>query len=212
MEEQKFISHSQLSPPTTVPRQGLGLFSVLAIVVAVLALAFTGGLFLLKKSNEQQKTKVVEKLKELQDETELASLKNIKSIQDRIAIAKKVLDGHVYSSQAFIFAERHTLDSIKIRSFDFAKESVKMELTAEGYLQFAQQVKYYRNPELKSIVKSYSFKPPTLTDRGAIDFAVDVILTPEYLRTRPGAAPVSTEDDIVLPPPPPQGGSSEEDL
>ena len=53
MEDSKFISHSQLSPPTTVPRQGLGLFSVLAIVVAVLGLAFTGGLFLLKKSNDQ---------------------------------------------------------------------------------------------------------------------------------------------------------------
>ncbi|MSR76552.1 MAG: hypothetical protein EXS68_03090 [Candidatus Ryanbacteria bacterium] len=212
MEDQKFISHSQLAPPTTVPRQGLGLFSVLAIVVAVLALAFTGGLFLLKKSNEQQKTAVVDKLKELRNETELASLQNIKDIQDRIAIAKRVLDGHVYATQAFIFAERYTLATIKIRAFDFAKESVKMDLTADGYLEFAQQIKYYRDPDLKGIIKSYSFKPPTLTDRGAVDFAVEVVLMPEYLRTKPTVASIDTTEDVVLPPPPVRGSLDEEDL
>ncbi|MEK7649914.1 MAG: hypothetical protein AAB367_03090 [Patescibacteria group bacterium] len=210
MEEQKFISHSQLAPSSTVPRQGLGLFSVLAIVVAVLAFAFTGGLFLLKQSNEQQKTAVIEKLKELRDETELASLQNIKNIQDRIAIAKRVLDAHVYSSQAFIFAERHTLGAINIRSFDFSKDIVKMELTAPGYLEFAQQIKYYRDPSLKNVIKSYTFKPPVLTDRGQIDFGVDITLTPEYLRTKPGASRDDIEESDI--PPTDEIDITEEDL
>jgi hypothetical protein len=202
MEDPKFISHSQLAPPTTVPRQGLGLFSVLAIVVAVLAFAFSGGLFLLAQSNEQQKTALVGKLKELRDESEIASLKNIKSVQERIEAAKTILKGHVYASQAFIFAERHTLSTIKIRSFDFTKEGVKMELTADGYLEFAQQIKYYRDADLRGIIKSYSFKPPILGDKGQVDFSVDITFTPEYLRTKPTAEAADASEEVVLPPPP----------
>jgi|GEM_PF-2637031 len=200
MEDPKFISHSQLAPPTTVPRQGLGLFSVLAIMVAVLALAFTGGLFLLKQSNEQQKTALIEKLKELRDESEIASLKNIKSIQERISTAKTVIDGHVYSSQAFIFAERHTLGPVQIKTFEFSKEGVKMELNAPGYLQFAQQIKYYRDPDLKGTIKSFTFKPPVLGDEGQVGFAVEVTFTPEYLRTKPGAARIETSDESPVVP------------
>ncbi len=193
MEEQKFISHSQITPPTAVPRKGLGIFSVLAIIVAVLSFAFTGGLFLLKQSNEQQKETVITALKELRDETELASLQNIKSIQDRITIAKKVLGEHVYASQAFIFAERSTLSSVNIRSFDFSNDTVKMSLTASGYVEFAQQIKYYSDSTLKDIIKSYTFKPPVLTDRGTVDFSVDIELTSEYLRTRPLASSASEQ-------------------
>ncbi len=196
MEEPKFISHSQLAPPTAVPRQGLGLFSVLAIIMAVLAFAFTGGLFLLKQSNEQQKAAILEKLKELKDETELASLKNIKDIQDRITIAKKILDGHVYSSQAFIFAEQSTLVPIKIRAFDFSKDTIKMDLTASGYVEFAQQIKYYRDSDLKKSIKSYTFKPPVLNEKGQVDFGVEIVLTPGYLRTKPKAASMSPDEVI----------------
>ena len=42
MNEGKFIPHTQAIPPSRVPRQGLGLFSVLAFIVAVLAGAATG--------------------------------------------------------------------------------------------------------------------------------------------------------------------------
>jgi len=195
MEEPKFISHSQLAPPTTVPRQGLGLFSVLAIVVAVLALAFTGGLFLLKQSNEQQKTALIGKLKELRDESEIASLKNIKSIQERISAAKAIIDGHVYSSQAFVFAERHTLSPVQIKTFEFSKEGVRMELNAPGYLEFAQQIKYYRDSDLKGIVKSFAFKPPVLGEEGRVGFAVEVTFTPEYLRTKPSAVRIETSNE-----------------
>ncbi|KKU86441.1 MAG: hypothetical protein UY14_C0001G0020 [Parcubacteria group bacterium GW2011_GWA1_47_9] len=204
MNEGKFIPHTQAIPPSRVPRQGLGLFSVLAFIVAVLAGAATGATVFLDKNYQNQVTEAVGRLKKIQEKIEIESFRKVLDVQNRIQIASDMLKEHVYPSQAFNFVEDHTLDTVRVESFGYTAGVLLLRLRAPSYLDFAQQIKHYRS--LRDVEK-INFKPPGLTDKGQIIFDVDITLTKDFIRRRPEprqnasaasvvpAAPVNSEEE-----------------
>ena len=193
MNQPNFISHAQVVPPVSTPRQGgLGLLSVLAIVVAVLAGALTGGLFLVDRLFTDKVAAAVKRLEEIQGKTQLASLERVQSLQDRIDIARAMLGEHVYASQAFEFVEKNLLETTQIHSFNFADGVVKMQMTTPNFTVFAQQLKHFRG--LDEVIKTFSFDQPTLGEQGNVTFAVSITLKEDYLRTPPEASGVAEEE------------------
>lgn len=199
MNQQSFITHAQVVPPPVVPRQGgLGLLSVLAIVVAVLSGAVTGGLFLFQKSYDSKVDAAKGRLVKIQEKSQIASLERVKSLYERIEIARTMLQEHQYASQAFNFVEAHTLAEVSINTFSLADGVISMNLTVPNFTRFAQQLRHYRST--KNEVKSFTFKEPTLTDAGDVKFDVALTLTSEYLRTPPEIdAPVGDTADLTQP-------------
>ncbi len=182
MEQAQFISHAQVTQPSLVPRRGLGIFSALALVFAVLAGAVTGGLVLIEKSTlatlEAERTD----LKKIRQDIEFESIKQAQSLQQRIDIARGLLGQHQYTARAFDFAENYTLLPIRLKSFSYNLGVVKMDATAPGFVVFAQQIKYYRSLG-ESVIKSFTFQNPTLNEKGEVNFVVEITLSPKYLAT-----------------------------
>src|SRR3989344_9549476 len=182
MNQPNFISHAQVAPPTSTPRQGgLGWLSVLAIVVAVLSGALTGALFFVDKLYSDKVSGAVKRLEEIQKKTQLASLERVQGLQDRIDIARTMLGEHVYASQAFNFVEENMLETTQIHSFNFAEGVIKMQVTVPNFITFAQQLKHYRT--LSESVKTFTFDSPTLSERGDVTLVLSITLKEDYLRT-----------------------------
>lgn len=184
MSQTQFISHAQVIPPTLVPRRGLGLFSALAIVIAILAGALVGGVVLLESTMKSNLGKAQVRLTELKDTAEITSVEQIQILQSKIVAGQSILNQHIYASQVIDFLETSILDRVQLTGFSYGDEKVRLDLVASGYVEYAQQIDYIR--KLKDEVESVTFSGPTLKDGGAVSFNLDVKLKPEFLHTKPG--------------------------
>lgn len=194
MNEGQFISHAQVAPPKLVPRAGLGIFSALGLVVAVLAGAITAGLVLVDQSMQGRLEAGRARLLKLRQEIEVESVYEAESIEKRIKSGQQLLDNHIYASQAFNFYETYTLAPVRLNTFSYGDSKIKMEMTVPSYTAFAQQIKYYRSLG-DQIVKEFTFQPPKLTDTGDVAFSVEVTLARKFLNSKPNrsAAPAAVE-------------------
>ncbi len=208
MTQTQFISHAQVVPPTLVPRQGMGIFGALAIVIAILAGVGTGALILLQKSMQDKVNVAKVHLAELHEKMEIPSIKQAQSLQQRIERGYGILNQHVYSSQAFNFVENHILEDVDLRSFGYVGPKVKVDLRAPSYLVYAQQVRYFRKlAKDNKIISGFTPSSPVVTVGGEIDFSIETALSDVYIHSKPGA-----EDEVVLPSPSPVSDNSTIDL
>lgn len=200
MNQPSFISHAQVVPAEAPRRRGgLGLLSVLAIVVAVLSGALSGGLLFVQKIYKDKVLAATARLEEIQAKTQIASLERVKSLQDRIDIARTMLGEHIYASQALNFVEKNMLEETRMHTFSFVDGVIKMQLTTPNFTVFAQQLQHFRT--VKDAVKASSFDQPTLGEQGDVTFAVSITLKDDWLRTLPESASAREEDliDLELP-------------
>jgi hypothetical protein len=183
MNEGKFIAHTgSASQPSRVPRQGLGLFSVLAFVIAILSGAATGGLVFLESTYKTRVDDSLQRLEEIKEKTEIGSLLKVLDVQNRIELASTLLAGHVYPSQAFNFVEDNTLDLVSIQDFGYSDQVINLKLSSPTYLVFAQQIKHLRRQEA---IEMFEFSPPTLTDTGDVVVSLKITLKEDFIRQQP---------------------------
>jgi hypothetical protein len=182
MLQDQFISHAQIVPAPIVPRRGMGIFGALTIVIGILALVLSGGVYLLDKSTDTKVDQAKANLIKIHEQTSIESIKGAQKLADRINTARELLASHTYATKVFEFVEKSTLSSMQINSFSFGGGSVKLQLLAPGYVEYAQQVKYYRSI---SNIKKFDFPVPSLDKDGQVSFSVNLELNPEYLRSLP---------------------------
>lgn len=206
MSDTQFISHAQVVPPTLVPRKGLGLFGALAVVLAILSGVLTGALVLLKKSMQDQVANAEKQLVQVRTDTEVDSIAEAQALQSRIEKGYQLLNGHVYASQSFNFVEDNILGVVDLKSFSFAAPKIKVDLTAPGYLEYAQQIRYLRTMQdtHKDIV-DFTPSPPTVSKSGKVSFSVDITLSDAYLHSKPGSnaeasTPAPASESTTTPP------------
>ncbi len=188
MNQQNFVSHAPVSPPAAAPRPqgGLGIFGVLAIIIAVLAGVLTGAIFLVAQWYQTRVGDAVERLKKIKEESQLASLEEVRSIQERIDLARMMLEEHTYPTHALEFAEQQLLEQTRMHSFAYSDGAINMQLTVPSFLVFAEQLNHFRT--LAGKVADVKFDSPTLTDRGDVTFDVSIKLEEGHLRTSPSRA------------------------
>ena len=189
MLQDQFISHAQIVPAPIVPRRGMGIFGALTIVIGILALVLAGGVYLLNKSTDAKVDQAKASLIKIHKETSIESIKGAQKLADRINTARELLANHTYATKVFEFIEKSTLSSIQINSFSFGGGSVKLQLSAPGFVEYAQQVKYYRSI---SDIEKFDFPTPSLDKDGGISFSVELGLTQSYLRSLPEKQTTST--------------------
>ena len=200
MDQPQFISHAKVvATPSLVPRRGLGLFSALAFVLAVLGGAVTGGIILVDKSTQASLEEARKNLLKLRQDIEFDSIKQAQSLQQRIDIARQLLGGHLYASRGFDFVELHTLPTTRITAFSYTNGKIKIDEVTRGFVPFAQQIKYYRSLG-DNFVKSFTFQNPTLNDKGEAVFSVEITLSPKFLASQ-SQTPVSTPQPSATPQP-----------
>lgn len=181
MNQGNFIQQQYVQPqaPSRVPREGIGLLSVLAFLVALLAAVVTAGMIFLDNNYKNRVETTLEDLRAIQRQIELDSFHKVLDTQNRIEIASAMISTHVYPSQVFNFVEDNTIEAIAIEAFGYESKVLTLTLRAPSYLEFAQQVKHYRSlPSVEEI----SFEPPTLTTTGQVKYIAKIMLTDQFIR------------------------------
>jgi hypothetical protein len=168
----------------------LGLFGAVAVVIAILAGAATGVLVLLERSMQDKVNTAKTHLAELHDQMEIQSIDEAKKLQERIARGYALLDKHVYSSQAFIFVEQNILDNVDLKSFSYGDGKIHVDAVANGYLEYAQQIRYLRT--VKNITGFTVSSPALDAKTGLVNFSLDITLSDAYIHTKPGSAGAAT--------------------
>lgn len=204
----QFLSHTQTVPPALVPRRGLGLFGAVGFVLAVLALAFTGGLVLWSKTVQAQAESVKKELADLKKNFEVDSIRQAEKVQNQIELGKKLLDSHIYPSQSFNFVELHTLDDVQITSFSYSNKKIQVGLLAPSFKTFAQQIRYYQQLQGKQISAFETQAPKLEATRGQVSFDVVITLAPCYINNQCPDKTSETVPAITLQ----EGTSTEEEL
>ena len=183
MAQPQFISHAQVVPPSLVPRRGLGIFGALAIVLAILGGALTGGLVLLEKTTKTNLENARKDLTALKSSADIDSIKQVQDLQMQINAGASALSQHIYATQAVNFIEKNTLDDIRIASISFDNGSLKGEFVAPGYIAYAQQIQYFQKQA--DAVEALKPGPPMLSTQGGVSFVFEIKLKDSYLRTKP---------------------------
>lgn len=178
----QFISHTQVVPPTLVPRRGLGLFGALGFMMIILGGATTGALVLIEKSYQSKVDAGNEELTRVKKDLEISSLQQAQLVQKQIQQGQSLLAAHIYPSQLVEFAERFTLDQIRITQFGYLDGKIQLNLVAPNFLLFTQQIKYYRG--LKE-VSDLIVQPPRLNERGEVSFSVSVTPSSSLINNPP---------------------------
>lgn len=176
---------------------GFGLFSKLFIFLFVFSLLVWGGFFVYKKIISRQIDELsvsIERAKASFDESLISELE---ITGNNIAVAKKLLEKHLFSSNIFRFLEETTLKEVLFTNFEFdyipanpllfqktsdlGEVLAKLKGESNSYLVLAQQAEVFEQAEE---VKSFSFSDFALTDEGRVGFSLELKFKPEILSNK----------------------------
>ncbi|MEK7643669.1 MAG: hypothetical protein AAB372_04465 [Patescibacteria group bacterium] len=194
MAQTQFITHIPVAPPPSVTsRRGSGVFAAVVLVIVILVGVATAGLEVFRRQLEEEAGNIDAELNQLESDLELSSIEQAQKLQQRIQLAEKILNDHVYGSQSFNIVEDNTLDSTTLKNFAFLEGGkIKLQVETSGYVPMAQQVRQYRaNKDIAAL----TFTNPLLQATGGISFDIEMTVSPEFLRTKP-----SSRSAIVAPP------------
>ena len=170
---------NQVSPP----RESLGTFMVLGVLVFVVAIVALIGLIFYKQFLRGEIAKETETLKKLEAELSRSSIEEWSRTAESIEVAKKVLANHRYLSNVFSFIEKNTLTEVRFSKFTFdaAGDKAKLSAQAKSYVALAQQKEIF---EKDPAVKKLGLSEFNLTPKGGVDALVDITFNPSFFGKR----------------------------
>ena len=190
-----FIPKKPVITQSPVSRSSnIDLFSLIAIVIFILSLGLSGGIFfwqnLITKDIETKKAT----LERARDAFEPDLIKKIIRLDSRIENGKTLLGSHVSVTRLFDALSTITLRGVRFRDFNFsylAKD--KIEVSMKGQAQsfaavaiqsdFFNQQKYLKN----TLIGDLSLEPT-----GTIGFSVNTIIDPELVSYSGGLGDIQT--------------------
>jgi len=132
--------------PGVVSRRhdGMGVFSLLSVVILLLVIAFGVGVYMYKLSLEQQIKAQFASLEKTRDSFEPEFVDEATRLSDRIRSAREILDSHLSPSVIFALLEEYTLQTVAFENFEFsdgAEGNVKVNASgiASGFASIVLQ-------------------------------------------------------------------------
>lgn len=182
--QRSFIPKKPMTATAQRAPSSINLFSLLATVIFIIALALSGGVFfyhnLLQKQIDSDKTS----LDRAKGEFEPDLINQIVRLDSRIEISKKLLASHIAVTPFFNFLSSVTLKSVRFKDFNFSylapdKIIVSMKGQAQSYASVAlqsdilnAQPKYLKNTLLADMA---------LEPAGTVSFSVTTTVDPSLL-------------------------------
>lgn len=165
-----------------------GALSLSAIGIGVFALvaAGTGGLALLNKTREAQRTQLIEQNKIKEESLRPELLDQITSLEQRLKGARQLLTDHPFVSNVLRALEADTHPQVRFSNFSFARDGLKADLSGEAasYRVLARQIGIFeQDPQIQKV----DFGGLSTTGEGLVGFKVSLVFRPSLLQLRPGA-------------------------
>lgn len=189
--DQKFLSSITNQQKIDYQSNKFGAFTFLIILIFIISILLSGGIFGYKKYLENQISRLFPTLERFKREIELNFIIEATDFNNRIGVGQKILSKRTVSSPIFDFLEKNTLDKVSFSSFSFfvRQESavekkfsnvVSMKGVAENFLTLAKQIETFKNSPL---IENADFSSFNLTKEGHVDFSAELILSPAMLKT-----------------------------
>ena len=116
-----FIPKKPLIPGLRPERaESVSFFSVVAILIFLLALASSAGAFLYKKYVENKLDDVTSAIKAAEDESQPSLILSLARHAKRIDVAKNLLQNHVAPSAVFALLEKNTVVSTRFTDYQYS--------------------------------------------------------------------------------------------
>lgn len=172
----------QFIPKQPLQQEPMGrrapLFFVFSVFGAVAVLILWAGAFTYLQIQQKALKRVQVDLSKLEGEFDAKTIQELQLVSVSLSSLQKLLASHVYSSSAFTFLERNTLNAIQFTSFNFSVKDYTVKLAGEG-VNFSAASEQLRVFQGHSLVRSVSFKNLSLTDDGNIRFNALIEFKPE---------------------------------
>jgi hypothetical protein len=205
---------------TTRRREAVSFALILAFIVFLVTLGVAGGLYLKKRSIEKEVADYTQQLVDAEKRISVDDIDKFKKIELRLGEAKKLLSAHVAFTTVFDLLEETVAENVMLTQLSYvqSEESLKVALSglAKSYSAVYYQIEQWK--KMAPMVKSVTLGSVELNlTRGVIQFKVDIILSPEYIRysnvvaaetarvstsTAPSVAPAATTSSGITPVPP----------
>lgn len=182
MPEVSLLPKEYAIPIAPTPR-GLRIFAVFSYLFLVVVLSIWGGLYFYKLQISDQINKVNEEIEGIKS-TSLKGrdeeIKKIKEASEKLGEFKKVLDGHIYTSNIFNQLEVITLKTVYFNKFDLdiKKQTLMLGGVTDSYESFAKQFSELKTG--KDIVGDVTIDSVSLTKEG-VEFSFKITLSDNAL-------------------------------
>jgi len=192
-------------------KKPLGVILVLAYVVLFATLIATAGSYFYRFTLEQQVGKKKVELAKTEDSFHVDEINLYKGINDKLQVAKGLVDNHLIASAALDFVEKVTAKNVALTSFTFnagndqkTGATIAVSAVASGYAGMYAQTEEWK--KLK-IVQNVVISGASLDElSGLVNFsATFTIDTSEFTLTRALQDAKNTssgEQDMITPPTP----------
>ena len=177
---------------------GLGVMTLLSLIIAFGAITLSVGVFLYQQILEASLTRKTETLERARAAFEPALIEELVRIDSRIEAAKGILNKHITPSVLFETLEELTLKSVQFQDFDLTrisddKISISMKGIAQDFRGVALQADIFGKSRL---IREPIFSNLNLNQEGRAVFSLSAFVDPTFINftSKQGGLGVSDSD------------------
>ncbi len=182
-----FIPKKTPSKPVYA-KKAPSLFLVASFIILLISGLFLAGGYFYKKALASKINSLNESVKRAEDILDPVFIKEVQDVDEKIEMAKALLDNHILITPIFDFLEQSTLQSTRFSSFNFSyagidsKQKLNPSITLNGiaknYNSLALQAQEFKK---NNVVKNVIFSSFSLDDKGRVNFSAQIEFDPAYL-------------------------------
>lgn len=159
-------------------KAGIGLFGNLSIIIFILSLLFSFGLFFYRGYLNDQVKSLAENLAKVESDFEPSLLLELQKTSRVMGLAQNLLNKHAALSGLFDFLEKNTIPNVRFLGFSYNRQDAQMSGVARSYSALAQQSLIF---EKSRLIKNISFSNFSLTSEGFVNFSLNFKVEPELI-------------------------------
>lgn len=162
---------------------GLGLLSLLGLLIFVLSIVSAGGVFAYERILNSQIAEKDESLRLAEGAFDAGTIQDLLRLDNRLIQAQALLQRHVSPSAIFYFLSANTLEWVQLSSFDFALQpdgTAKIALggIADSFSSVALQSDRFGGSK---VLRDVVFSGITISESGKVNFSVGSSVDPALI-------------------------------
>ncbi|HEY4496371.1 MAG TPA: hypothetical protein VJC04_03405 [Candidatus Paceibacterota bacterium] len=170
--------------------QGLGIFSLIAIVIFLISAGTFGVAYFYKQSVKREIAKMDTDLARTREIFQQATIAEFKKLSNRLSVADKLLNSHTALSRVFNILEETTLKSIYFNSFYLTGADKGFALILKGVAKNFSSAALQSNVFSKNqFIKNPIFSNLNLDLKGNVIFDIAASIDPSFLSYKNNLTP-----------------------
>lgn len=163
-------------------KKSIDILVVLSVVIFLLVLLASGGLFFYTSAVKGNIEELSENLKRAEVQFEAPLLSELERVGGTIEAVKKILASHKAPSRIFEFLEKNTHAEIAFGSISLAGGVISLNGVAASYTVLAEQSLIFKGAHE---IEGVDISGIALGDSGQVKFSARLNIKPEFLNYRP---------------------------